>query len=84
MKFFLYALLPAVALSFVVIVHHHPSTSTTQLMMAEAAPAKSKEEDLDLTRKVIVDFTGIESPPATSPQETKGKKDKEDESEDEE
>ena len=50
-------LLSAVSASAFVPVHR-PAAQTTMALSAKAKAAKSKEEDLDLTRKVIADFLG--------------------------
>jgi hypothetical protein len=44
-----------------------PRVSFVTASALNAKAAKSKEEDLELTRKVIADFVGISSSPAPAP-----------------
>ena len=44
-----------------------------------AKAAKSKEEDLEMTRKVIAEFVGIESTPAPKKDDKKDKDEEQDE-----
>jgi hypothetical protein len=44
-----------------------PRVSFVTASVLNAKAAKSKEEDLELTRKVIADFVGITSSPAPAP-----------------
>lgn len=44
-----------------------PRASFVAASVLNAKAAKSREEDLELTRKVIADFVGISSSPAPAP-----------------
>ena len=67
-------ILPAFAVAFA---PAHPQAAFATSLSAKAA--KSKEEDLEMTRKVIADFVGISSAPAPKKEDKKDKDEEKDE-----
>lgn len=65
MKFSALALLLASSASAFVVVPSRPAFATA----LNAAAAKSKEEDLELTREVIAKFQGMDTPSAAAEEE---------------
>ena len=71
-----FLVLPALTAAFA---PSQPRVAFTTSLAAKAA--KSKEEDLELTRKVIAEFVGISSSPAPAPAGAPEKAEKEEDKE---